>query len=297
MPVSGIEFLLGVDGGGSGTRVRLARRGGAEIAIGQGGPSALALGIDAAWAAIESAITQAFASAGLERPADRQLAAGIGIAGANVPAWAEEFRCRAPGLGALAVDSDAWTTLLGAHAGAPGAIVAVGTGIVGLAWAADGTRHEVGGWGFPGGDEGSGAWIGLRAVAHLERVHDGSESAGSLAPALAAICGRDRAALTAWLAAATQTRYASLARTVIERAPQDPAAHTIVAEAGRHVAALARAVDPKGDLPLALCGGLADPLRPYLPTDLTARTMRPRGDAAQGALRLIAEACGRRRAD
>jgi hypothetical protein len=36
------------------------------------------------------------------------------------------------------------------------------------------------------------------------------------------------------------------------------------------------------------CGGLGAPLRPFLPPDLLARSVAPRGDAASGALRMIA---------
>lgn len=286
--MSGIDFLIGVDGGGSGTRVRLAAADSRELAFGIGGPSALALGAEVAWTAIDRAIDDAFLAAARARPPEARLALGIGIAGANVPEWLAEFRQRAPAFGALVIDSDAWTTLLGAHGGAPGAIVAVGTGIVGMAWHPDGTRQAVGGWGFPGGDEGSGAWIGLRAVAHLERVLDGSETAGPLAEALAAVCGRDRANLTAWLATATQARYASLARSVIGCGVRDPVAQALLHEAGRHIAALARAVDPEAALPLALCGGLAEPLRPWWPPGLAAHARPPLGDAAAGALRMIA---------
>lgn len=285
--MSDIGFLIGIDGGGSGTRARLAAADGRELAVGTAGASALALGIDAAWTAIDRAVDDAFLRAGRARPHEARLALGVGIAGANVPEWLAGFTQRAPAFGALVVDSDAWTTLLGAHGGAPGAIVAVGTGIIGMAWHADGTRQTVGGWGFPGGDEGSGAWIGLRAVAHLERVLDGSEAAGALAEALAATCGHDRAALTSWLAAATQTRYAGLARSVIAVGARDPVAQALLREAGRHVAALARAVDPEAALPLALCGGLAEPLRPWWPPELATRARAPLGDAAAGALRMI----------
>ena len=73
----------------------------------------------------------------------------------------------------VALESDALTTLLGAHAGQPGVIVAIGTGSVGEVLHADGSRHEVGGWGFPSGDEAGGAWIGMRAINHAQQVVDG----------------------------------------------------------------------------------------------------------------------------
>jgi len=57
-----IDYLIGVDGGGTGTRVRIARRtsgGTVELAQGASGPSGLGLGIARAWAAIHDAIAPA----------------------------------------------------------------------------------------------------------------------------------------------------------------------------------------------------------------------------------------------
>jgi glucosamine kinase len=50
---------------------------------------------------------------------------------------------------------------------------------------------------------------------------------------------------------------------------------------------MAAALDPSGTLPVALCGGLGEPLRRYLPGALLARVTAPQGDSANGALRLI----------
>ncbi|NRD85323.1 ATPase, partial [Burkholderia pseudomallei] len=48
-------FLIGIDGGGTGTRAVLADARGRELAQGSAGPSGLALGIEAAWRSIEAA--------------------------------------------------------------------------------------------------------------------------------------------------------------------------------------------------------------------------------------------------
>ena len=50
---------------------------------------------------------------------------------------------------------------------------------------------------------------------------------------------------------------------------------------------IALALDPSEQLPIALCGGLAAPLRPYLPAPLLQRVVAPHADAASGALQLI----------
>ncbi|TCG05130.1 ATPase, partial [Paraburkholderia steynii] len=52
-------YLIGVDGGGTGTRVVLASAEGKELAQGSAGPSGLALGVERAWDAILAAIAQA----------------------------------------------------------------------------------------------------------------------------------------------------------------------------------------------------------------------------------------------
>ncbi|WP_043302288.1 BadF/BadG/BcrA/BcrD ATPase family protein, partial [Burkholderia humptydooensis] len=58
-------FLIGIDGGGTGTRAVLADARGRELAQGSAGPSGLALGIEAAWRSIEAASADACARAGV----------------------------------------------------------------------------------------------------------------------------------------------------------------------------------------------------------------------------------------
>jgi glucosamine kinase len=259
------------------------------IAQGQSGPSGLALGIDQAWHSIGDAIDKAFASIGVARPANRSCAIGLGLAGVHNKAWAAQFAQADPGYGALRLDNDGHTTLLGAHQGNPGTIIAIGTGSVGQALLADGSLREVGGWGFPAGDEASGGWIGLRAINHIEQVLDGRKPGGAFAQALIDACGGGRDAIQVWLGQASQTSYAQLAPIVIAHADTDDTARSFLVAAGLEVASIARALDPSGTLPVALCGGLGAPLRDYLPPELLVRSVTPYGDAASGALRMIAQ--------
>ncbi len=285
-----IDYLLGVDGGGTGTRVRLARAdahpGDPGLAQGLGGPSGLSLGIHRAWDAVRQAAGAAFAAAGIEPPPPGRVAIGLGLAGVHNKQWAAEFVAANPGYAAIRLETDAFTTLMGAHGGAPGAIVAIGTGSVGEVLFADGTRREVGGWGFPAGDEASGGWIGLRAIGHIEQVLDGRRQPSAFADSIIEACGGSRDAIQVWLGKATQTAYASLAPIVLRHA-DDPVARAILLDAGAEVARIAQALDPDGRLPLALCGGLGAALCDFLPSGLPARTTPPQGDSAAGALRMI----------
>jgi glucosamine kinase len=289
-----VEYLIGIDGGGTGTRARLADAEGDELSVGRSGPSGLVRGIDAAWAAIDDAVAQAFAAASIRRPPNSAVAIGLGLAGANNKPWAAAFAAAHPGYGEVVVETDGFASLLGAHGGRPGAIVAVGTGSVGVALTANALRREVGGWGFPSGDEGSGAWLGLRAVNHAEQVMDGRQPAGPLARAVIDACGGSRDGALAWAVQARQVDYAALAPLVFAQADADSVARGLLVEAGRLVAAIARTLDPSGELPLALCGGLSLPLRPYLPPALVERAVAPRADAAAGALYMVRRPVARR---
>ena len=282
-----IDYLIGVDGGGTGTRVRVARTNGEEIAQGQGGPSGLAHGIGNAWTAIGGAVAMAFGDAGIAQPPLSAMAIGLGLAGVHNKEWAAQFVAANPGYAALRLETDGFTTLMGAHQGRPGAIVAIGTGSVGQVLLPNGEQREVGGWGFPAGDEASGGWIGLRAINHIEQVLDGRKPHSPFAQAVIDACGGNRDAIQVWLGKATQTAYASLAPIVVAHAASDATARQLLADAGLEVASIARALDPSCELPLALCGGLGIALRAFLPPALLARTVAPHGDAASGALRMI----------
>ncbi|WP_230407686.1 BadF/BadG/BcrA/BcrD ATPase family protein [Undibacterium rivi] len=282
-----IAYLIGVDGGGTGTRVVLADRQGKPLARGTAGPSALAHGRPQAWEAILQAITDAFAQAHLAHPALSDIAIACGLSGVNNAQWADELKALNPGFALLLTETDAGTTLIGAHQGAPGAVIALGTGSVGEVLQSNGQRREVGGWGFPVSDEASGAWIGMRAVNYLQRVLDGRATSSRFADAIYAHCGGDKDTVFRWLAQANQTRYAEVAPIVFQHAEESVVARSMLLDAGREVEMIADALDPTHTLPLALCGGLAAALLPFLPDGLRQRVRTPLGDSASGALILL----------
>lgn len=281
------RYLAGVDGGGTGTRVRVVDAAGAPVGEGRAGASALMHGIPSAWLAVRDALADAFSRQGQALPPWSDIGLGLGLAGANNPSWAAAFAAADPGCAALCLAGDALTTLLGAHGGQPGAVVAMGTGSVGLRLDADGTRRDVGGWGFPAGDEGSGAWLGLRAAALLQQVMDGRAQASTLSEAVAQHCGTDPDTLRTWLGQASQGHFARLAPLVLTHAVSEAQARAWVEQAALEVVRLADALVPLDDLPLSLCGGLAAPLMPWLPEPFRRRLQPPRGDSADGALILL----------
>lgn len=286
--MAALLFAIGIDGGGTGTRAVLADRHGRELAQGRGGPSGLGLGIERAWASIGAACADAFTQAGYALDWS-QCALGCGLAGVNNAAWLAAFRAQAP-LAALAVESDAYTTVVGAHGGAPGLIVALGTGSIAAALDAAGACRIAGGFGFPSGDEASGAWLGVRALAYAQQALDGRVPRDAFANALLAETGaQDRDALVQWSCDANQTIYARLAPVVFAHRSH-PVAGALIAQAGDEIGKMIDALDPQQALPVALCGGLADALAPAVPARHAVRLRAPLDDSAHGALRLALQA-------
>lgn len=282
-----LRFLIGVDGGGTGTRVKLADRDGRILAQGEGGPSALGQGAEQAWRHIGKAVQAAADSAGIAELDFAACAIGLGLSGVSVASQAQAFIVQQPGFALLALDGDGYTTVLGAHGGRPGAVLAAGTGTVGEALRRDGSRAMSSGWGYITGDEGSGAWLGLQAMRHAQQARDGRAAIGSLAQAVWAVAGTERPAILAWCAAAGQHGFASLARLVFDSAASDPVATGLIAQAVAELERLALALDPEADLPLALAGSIALRLAPNFSPALQARLVPAQGDSADGALLLI----------
>jgi len=285
-----VEFLVGVDGGGTTTRALLARRDGAVIGQGRAGPSALGQGIAKAWEQIQVAIRQAFEAADVPTPAWDRCALGAGLSGVSNRPWRDEFVARNVGFARLIAETDSFTMLVGAHGGKPGAIVAAGTGSIGEILRPDGTRFSVGGWGFPVSDEGGGAWLGVRAVGLAQRAMDGRINAGTLVRRVWAACGADRDALQAWCDHAGQFEYAQLAPAVFDAEPTDPAAAHLLVRAVDALDAIALALDPHGVVPLAVCGSIGRRLAQRLSPAIRGRLVDAADGPAAGALTLIRQA-------
>jgi glucosamine kinase len=286
---SSYKYLIGVDGGGSGTRVIVANPDQKILAHAEGAPSALGQGIEKAWRSIMDTLALAFSIGEIPVPMLSECAIGLGLSGANNIIWKNEFYLRNPGFKKILVDTDGFTTLLGAHHGAPGVIVAVGTGSVGMVLKKTGEREDVSGWGFPAGDEASGAWLGLRAASLTQKSFDGRRTPSPLTEAVQNYCGKNSDLFLAWLGDARQNAFATLAPLVFQSATTDPDALKLLAKAGFEIAMMVNTLDPKADLPLSICGRLGEALIPYLPDDLKRRNQKARGDSTIGALHLIAQ--------
>jgi len=109
-----------------------------------------------------------------------QLRIAIGMSGfdrASQPA--AEVRASLDGfadVGRIVVADDGLTAYLGALGQQAGAVIAAGTGSVGLAIDFGRTAVRVDGWGAELGDHGAGHWIGRTAIRTALRLHDAGKS-------------------------------------------------------------------------------------------------------------------------
>ena len=294
--LSSARWSVGVDGGGTGTRARLQDQSGRTLGFGSAGPSGLGQGVAQAWRHVEQAMARAFAAAGLKLPPPDQIAIGLGLAGAGVPAQRAAFLAADPGHALCLLETDATTQLIGVHGGKPGIVVACGTGSVAAARSVDGTVLQVGGWGFPAGDEGSGAWLGLRAVQQAQAELDGRSPATALSASVRSVVGADAAAVLGWGAAAGQGAYAALAPLVFGAADAgDVGASVLLQHAADELARLVKAIDTAAPpslalLPIVVVGNVGERLSPRWADALQARIVAAVGDSADGALRLLQSA-------
>lgn len=279
-------LFVGVDGGGTGCRARIEDAVGSLLGTGIAGPAALRFGIDHALAEIDKACRDALEEAGLDAGALHSMHAAVGLAGFGRKDSLEQLALRPHPFRSIIYAHDATIACLGAHAGRDGGIVIVGTGSVAFALI-EGREFRAGGYGFPISDEGSGADLGLQAIRIALRAYDGRAIGTNLTREVMMRFHNDPFDAIAWMDHATATDYATFAPLVMRNADDgDPAARRIIRDAAEQIDELVRRLVEFGALHIALLGGLASSMQPWLAPDVQRRLVAIQGDAVAGALRL-----------
>jgi glucosamine kinase len=253
---------LCLDMGGTGSRGALFGPDGREVARAVTGPGAISLGLETS----EAAVRALWAEVGRGHEAGA-VAVAIGLAGIGLRDRVAALAARLDGFARVTIAGDGYGALLSATGGAPGALIAVGTGVAAMRLMPDGRFRTLSGWGFPAGDIGSGAWIGLQAVAALTRHIDGAESGARMtvafAGALVAALGGTAAAIMDRTAGRPAGAFAALAPVVIA-AEGDPVAEAILRQAAAEIAAVGRALHDGSGGDVHLTGGVAPALAPLV---------------------------------
>ena len=295
-------LVLGVDGGGTCTRVLLASVDGEELARFVGAPALVDPNRPEVSAdAVEAACREAAKAAGLELPI---TALWAGIAGAGRTSVREMLGAELGRRGLaerVGVGTDADAAYYDAFGDAPGILLISGTGSVALGKGEDGSSATVGGWGVLLGDEGSGYAIGMAALRAIVRGVDGRSMSTSMKEAVLERIGLDRSEeLIAWVARSKKSDVAALVPMVCRAADTgDPVAATIlegaIEDLTSHVLTLVRRLGPWSGRPtVAVSGGLlgeGGPLRDRTCVALAGLSCQPIDrlvDPSRGAARLAA---------
>ncbi len=281
-----MAYFLGIDAGGSHCRSRLVDERGTILGTGESGPANTRIGIERLHAVLNEVVAQAISAAGLDAAQAATIRAGMGIAGITRTGMREQLAELPFPFTEIAFVTDAAIANLGAHAGAEGATLIIGTGSI--AEVRVGTSSfAIGGYGFPISDEGSGAALGLSAMRHALRALDGRSEVTALSHAVTAGFGHDTARAVAWMDAATPKDYAAFAPLVMDYAENNDAiARSIVEDAAQHIERFIETIFARGAVRCALAGGLALRIKPWLRARTVARLTDAIADPLDGALLL-----------
>jgi glucosamine kinase len=171
-----MAYYLGIDGGGTKTRCVLADETMVLATAMSGGSNMIRLGETQTREALHTAVRQVCATANIS---SAQISAiCIGAAGTARPEIATKIRSilaeLTPGLALTGIEvvGDMTIALEAAFGAGPGVIAIAGTGSIVYGRDANGHIARAGGWGFAVSDEGSGYWIGRRAISAILSAHD-----------------------------------------------------------------------------------------------------------------------------
>ncbi|MBN9314861.1 MAG: hypothetical protein J0I99_03915 [Devosia sp.] len=192
------RYYLGVDGGGTNCRIRLADENLVTLADAAGGRSNLQIEAgEPAYRSIMEGTREAFAKAGIDHAETANTYACFGMAGGRLPSAREAFANRPWPFAGVQVYDDIDIARAGAHGGEDGAVIIVGTGSAALAMV-NGQRHQCGGWGFQIGDQMSGAILGRELVRYAVEAADGLVEGSPLTEAVIARLGGTIDAVMDW---------------------------------------------------------------------------------------------------
>lgn len=167
-------YWLGIDGGGTNCRAAIVDRQGSVVGEGKtDAANFLRVGLDNAVRHIEQAVREACDRAGI-RP-EQIRAACIGLAGVSHPEHHRRMLEAIKGvlpIPEIALETDARVALAGATGNEPGVVIIAGTGSIACGINARGRFARAGGWGPTMGDEGSGSYIGRRALEAVVMAYD-----------------------------------------------------------------------------------------------------------------------------
>ncbi|MER9586885.1 N-acetylglucosamine kinase [Mesorhizobium sp. M0276] len=280
-----MNFVLGIDGGGTSCRAALATADGAVIGRAKSGAANIRTDLTGARSNIVEAARLAFIDARQDPDLIPQTPAILGLAGANVGTYRQQLEAILP-FSISRVETDAEIALEGAVGSGDGAMAILGTGTAYMA-RKNGKSRAIGGWGFQVGDQGSGARIGRDLLEQTLLAYDGVREGSPLTQSMLAVFRNNPEDVVEFTTNAKPGDFGGFAPKVFEHAEKgDRVANWILDRAVADVEASLGALDLSDDAPLCLLGGLAPLYAPRLSARYRALLKPPLDDALGGAVQM-----------
>ncbi len=290
------SLYIGVDGGGTKTSALIENEKGEIIGEGQAGPGNIKTSALGSFQSVQAAIQKACQAAGLHNPHDYHLHVGLGMAGIEVSEAKAAFLQIPHPFHTMVLNSDAYVACLGVHDGQDGAVIILGTGVIGFQIEGDKTSRT-GGYGFPHSDEGGGAWIGLELLRATFQAVDGRGEWTPLLEKTFAHFHHDIAKMTSFAnaSAAKPGSFAEFAPMVMQALSEnDFFATDLIHRAAEEINRIWDALAEKSISPLPCCllGGVAPFVQPYLSHRLKSRIVPRKMSAPFGAILMLKKHMG-----
>jgi glucosamine kinase len=192
------RYYLGVDGGGTNCRVRLADENLVTLAEVRNGRSNLQIDAgEPAFKAISDGTRDVFKAAGIDYAETANTYACFGMAGGRMDTARADFAARPWPFAGVQVFDDIDIAHAGALGGGEGGVAIIGTGSAAMS-IVGGKRFQAGGWGYHIGDQMSGAILGRELVRYAVEAEDGLVEASPLTKAVVAALGGNNQGVMTW---------------------------------------------------------------------------------------------------
>lgn len=282
-------IIVAIDGGASRCRLVAFDGQGERLAHAQvDAHASLTLGVGEAWSHIQLGLRAL--SDDLGRAPDWLPAVlSMGLAGSLQEERRGAFLDQVPSELVSLLVTDGAAQLHGAAGGEPGICLAVGTGSV-VHWNdASGKSGMAGGWGFPAGDEASGAWLGFMLLQRYLWHRDGDRCESPLMAVIENTTGLSVSEIQRWTTAGRSREFARLAPSIVKAADDGDSLAVDLLERGVKSLERLLACAPEG-LPIYLMGGLENEYRQRLGRRFAERLQAAKGDALDGLYQFALDA-------
>ena len=279
------KYLIGIDGGGSKCRARLTTSSGELLALGTSGSANYLLGARHSLSSLLQSIDDALSKVGLTQDIFKDTVVGVGLAGVIMPDRNKAFLASDLPFKKMFVTSDQHVACIGAHDGGEGAVIIVGTGSCGVSQV-KGQVLEYGGHGFPIGDKGAGAWMGLRALQHSLREENNLGRVTVLTKMLYEFFDvTDSFGVIEKMSGALPADYARIAPMIFIAAQEnDDVALEIIQDGAAYISRMARSILKSSPPRLSILGGLGPRLIDWLDKEVASHVRSPLKTPEEGAI-------------